>query len=816
MLLRLGRWEEARAVFRRRLAVNADQWADWVGLLDATLQRMPDSAAASPAAAAAAAAAALPEVVAASDPEVKAAQTLALELQAAHPAYRGPYLAEMELLLRLAWAGQGAEEERPDLDATAPGMDESLGARLRQLVLAYLERFGTKLCCFDDLLPYVTTLAAGGDGQEGALVQQLERLAAETSVAGQADAALQAEEARPGVVRRLQMGIRVHQLLRLLRTGPSGGEPQNVERRKEAVAAWSAEYSRTLFVNEGAAGGQREVQQGDELVLLAAHALEDAAAAATTPKGALLARLEAAVLLEQGLRYSPHNYHFRLALLAAYDRLAAGEPFLEHYNRLEVKQIQLDTLSWLLYPACLRHGFYTEARVRSRNLLAMHAASAREAHDHVARALGYGTYAKALEIERFQRTRMDRSLQQALARCEAARLELLQRRHTPDEALTYLRELASGMLPESLAGEREEKMGLLPPLSSPSAAAAAAASSGGWSQLLSDNMDYLVVRDWRYRTRAQEEARRRAKGERHVLRVRLWIVLQGALLAGLQADAAQLRDRLPKVEALLQALGYTPSSSPPVNGHGCSTSSKDGLGAAPGARAHQGWVLALRSLEALAAVLEAVASPEAAAVVDPAVLALEAAAATVTATAGALLGEEPGRTLDRVLGGGSGLLDPDWLRSVSAFVAVAGAAACPSLLKLGAAVLQQPGGAGKKSKAKKGGGAAAAAAAAGAAGLPQPLLAAARGLLQGFGQLLAGLEGALKSFDRAGDSAEPAEALAARELGEQLWTFVGEADFADLQAHVVSTLRSSHRLSAARLREVLRAKSEALASQGLL
>ncbi len=809
MLLGLGRWDEARALFRRRLAVNPDQWADWVGLLSATLEQQQQQ-----------------QAVPATDPEVQAAQALALELQAEHPAFRGPYLAEMELLLRLARPGTAAsaasaaaeglqlDAPPPPTTAAAAPQGETLGVRLGRLALAYLRRFGTKLCCFDDLLPYLTALAAGSSAHVAALVQELEALAAANSVVGRADEALQAEEERPAVVRRLQLCIRVHQLLRLLRTGPCGGAAQRQGGgRQEEVAALSAEYSRTLFVNEGAEGGQREVQQGDELLLLAAHALEDAALEAAGEggeggrKGALLARLEAAVLLEQGLRYSPYNYHFRLALLATYDRLAAGEPAIDHYNQLEVKQVQLDTLSWLLYPGCLRHGFYTEARVRSRHLLAMHAASAREAHDHVARALGYGTYAKALEIERFQRTRMDRSLQLALARCEAARLELLQRHHAPDAALTYLRELASGMLPESLAGEREEELGLLPSLSPSSSSPASSSSS-----LLSDNMDFLVVRDWRFRTRAQEEARRRARGERHVVRVRLWLVLQRLLLAALQGEGAQVRDRLPKVEGLLQALGY------------CCPAATNGMAAPPSAspegQMHNGWMLVLRSLQALPPTLDAVASPGEDALVDAAVQEMERAGATVAAAEKALLGEEEGRTLDRMLGGKCGLLDPDWLRGVSAFMAVAGAVACPVLLKLGAAALQT-GGVGKR-KGKKGGKGAGTAVEGESSNIssrsavPERLMAAARGLLRGMERLLAGLEAALKAFDRAGSDAGPAEALAARELGERLWTFVGESDFAGLQAHVVDKVRSSHRISAERLREVVRAKREALASAGVV
>ena len=803
MLLRLKRWDEAAALFRRRLAVNPDQWADWMALLDATLQQQTASGSS------------------VSGPEVQAAQMLVLELQAAQPAFRGPYLAEMELLLRLAKAGTSHEQEEEGtqtLERMAPGEpSESLGGRMRRLLLAYLGRFGTKLCCFDDLLPYATALAAGGAVHLPPLLQDLERLLAENSVAAftDTDEALHAEEERPAVLRRLQVCIRTRQLLRLLRTGPcaaeasigKAGDGSARERRKAEAVAVSAEYSRTLFVNEGAEGGQREVQQGDELVLLAAHLLEEAAAAAEAAeeneeegvqKPALLARLEAAVLLEQGLRYSPYNYHFRLALLATYDRLAAGAPSIDQYNQLEAKQVQLDTLSWLIYPGCLRHGFYTEARVRSRHLLAMHAASAREAHDHVARAFGYGTFAKALEIERFQRTRMDRSLQLALARCEAARLELLQRHHGLDATLTYLRELASGMLPESLVGEREEELALIPSSSS----AATSASSSSSAHQLSDNMDYLVVRDWRYRSRADEDAARVARGQRHVLRVRLWLVLQRALLAGLQGEASQVRDRLPRLEELLHALGPLAPAPAPASANGRHDDSRQQ------ARS-RGWTVVLRCLQALAAVLDAQASLGDSDAQGAAVSALDEATASVTAVEQALLPTAEGeatRTLDRLLGEKSGLLDPEWLRCASGFVAVAGAFACPLLQKLGAAVLQAGRGTRKSKKGKAGGGSEGAE----SGGVPEPLVGATRGLLEAARRVLAGLEAALKAFDRAGDSAEPADALAARELGERLWTFVGGPDFADLQAHVVEKLRSSHRLSAERLCEVLRPKGDAL------
>ena len=259
----------------------------------------------------------------------------------------------------------------------------------------------------------------------------------------------------------------------------------------------SDEYSATLFVNEGAEGGQREVQQGDDLVLLVAHMLEDLArhAGQEEESSALTWRLEAVVLLEQALRYSPYNYHFRLALMAGYRRLGAWEAGIVHYNHLEVKQVQVDTLSWLLFPGCFKAGFYTEARVRCQNILGFHRNCQREAEDYGSKALSLGTYAKALEIDTFQRTRMSRSLQLGLAKVELARLELLQRHHSLEAALLYLRELAGGMVPESLDRDDDQEL-----------------------ERLSDNLDYTVIKDWAYRDDSGLLRDREARRQRNVLR----------------------------------------------------------------------------------------------------------------------------------------------------------------------------------------------------------------------------------------------------------------------------------------------------------
>jgi len=139
--------------------------------------------------------------------------------------------------------------------------------------------------------------------------------------------------------------------------GGGGGKGGGEGGKEEWVRRLSEEFSKTQFVNEEAEGGQREVQQGDELILLCVHLLHDlekeaertfppsssssssSFSSTTTTLYTLRLRLEAATLLEQALRYSPYNYHFRIALLGVYERLGAGASGVKHFNGLETKQV---------------------------------------------------------------------------------------------------------------------------------------------------------------------------------------------------------------------------------------------------------------------------------------------------------------------------------------------------------------------------------------------------------------------------------------------------------------------------------------------
>lgn len=177
-----------------------------------------------------------------------------------------------------------------------------------------------------------------------------------------------------------------------------------------------------------------------------------------------------------------------------YRQLGAFEQGINLHNALEVKQIQLETLSWLLFPGCVDTGLYNEAHSRASHLILFHRASSRDASDFFVKSLTMGTYTKALEIDAFQVNKMGRSLQLALAKAELSWMELLLKAPTLETAVVYLRSWVMGMEAESME------------------------MNDGEVDALCDNMDHAVLRSWDYQPPHQHEEDVRGVKTRHISR----------------------------------------------------------------------------------------------------------------------------------------------------------------------------------------------------------------------------------------------------------------------------------------------------------
>lgn len=361
--------------------------------------------------------------------------------------FRGPFLAELEVLRFMS--------KRLGPDASVPSAEGSpipLMSHLHDLVVNYIQKFSNKLCCFDDIAPYLEILGGQASVKVG-MLKFLNDLTVKNRVSDEERTNVTAAS-KASVTRKLQTFILAAQTRRFL------SQESSTSDLVEEVRLLGAEYIRTLFINEDATGGQREVQLGDDLGILAVHCLRDLwrrwEAEGTDLTTAFQYKVEAAMLLEQALRYSPYNYHFKILLIQVYQELGAFQPALLWFNDMKVKQIQVESISWILFPGCFRAGFFLEATAACKEITSFHRGCSKESSDYIIKAFATGTYTQTLEIDSFQKNKMDRSLQLALAKAEQFLLELLLHKHKLENVAAYTRAYVSGMVSESLNMDPEE------------------------------------------------------------------------------------------------------------------------------------------------------------------------------------------------------------------------------------------------------------------------------------------------------------------------------------------------------------------------
>jgi hypothetical protein len=262
------------------------------------------------------------------------------------------------------------------------------------------------------------------------------------------------------------------------------------------VAAWEA----TLPLSYVAIGGLREVQEGDDLLLLACSMLvelgyagayapaglgadpaaavgglpaafaagfqaaagagagapgseADAASAGATwaagaytdlPLGALLRcrqyLLEATLLLDVACDLSPYNGGLHMAAVRVHSLTGSTAGVLTRFAALRVKHISRDTLTHLVTPQVSRLAWPDALRSTAVEVTNFHNNERPQGAEYVRAALREGNLSSALDIMRMDR-RLAESGSRASARSALGQHLLLSSGRTPAEALAVLRRL---------------------------------------------------------------------------------------------------------------------------------------------------------------------------------------------------------------------------------------------------------------------------------------------------------------------------------------------------------------------------------------
>jgi len=516
-----GELTQAKETFAELLSEDSDQWDLYLSYLDCALKgvQTPEN----------------------SDTEfwtaVEPVLQFVIGLQGAKPHLRGPFLAEMELVNRVIQVKGAASAWLIGSDG-GESKTKSCVNVLQARLQSYFEKFSNKLCCFSDMISALKIFAAATEASEqGVLLhrQQLNDFFCQTK-----DACITSEtpnlaeeidhEQKKEAINRLRTLVCALQLRRHLGAHEQATDEVLVEEINFAMR----EYNATLYLNQGSTGGQREVQYGDELVLVAAHILLDLASRAETEQAKYAHRVEAVLLLKMALNNSGYNYQMKLLLIEIYKELGAFEQGILLQNELEIKQIQVDSLSWLLLPGCLRSCYFEEARARCFGVNNFHRNTAGDVADGIRTAYDSGNFMKATEIIEFQQKRLNNSMQLAQCRSEMINLELLLNLHTVGPTTAFLKELVGGFSEASLN------------------------LSGNELDDLSINHDFGATVTYSY---VDEKIMLENKRIKMTIKIRIRQVMAKLLLHALQGDTQKVLEDLPKAENLLQDAGYISSEA---------------------------------------------------------------------------------------------------------------------------------------------------------------------------------------------------------------------------------------------------------------
>lgn len=341
------------------------------------------------------------------------ARQLLDKLHVEHPTARGPMLGKLEML-RL---GGNSDE-------------------LREVALEYATIWSESRSCFDDLEVYLRHLRA--EKNDELIVDEFENRARETrqgSIYAQSEsknAAEDVERETQGIVPADPDGRRHDERSRLRRhtTFFKCARFVGVSTRwgnDELAAEIVAEFRECqCAVDIG------ELECADDLLVLCYRSIDDLAwRHPADSRDRLALRIQAALLVEWARRRGrDREAQIALCSIESMEAIAGHESALRRYGELGVKQIQLESLGWLLFPWCARGGLMKETSQHCHNIAGLHQTARQEAADYATRALGNGNYARAVELLEFHETKMDRSVQLAIAKAEVVSTELVLELHS--------------------------------------------------------------------------------------------------------------------------------------------------------------------------------------------------------------------------------------------------------------------------------------------------------------------------------------------------------------------------------------------------
>lgn len=166
---------------------------------------------------------------------------------------------------------------------------------------------------------------------------------------------------------------------------------------------------------------ESEKRAEDDFLLLAAYYLIDL----STIEQNTSRTLQAISLLEYGLSFSPHNFQFRLILIHLYGSINAVYGSTLHVDALNIKNIQLDTVSYIFLDSYIQNAYFKDAVKIFAKSLRLYLENRSSSSGSIVDAYRHGSYTQISEAEKL-RDRLEHSIQHVVVRLENFIVQLFQ------------------------------------------------------------------------------------------------------------------------------------------------------------------------------------------------------------------------------------------------------------------------------------------------------------------------------------------------------------------------------------------------------
>lgn len=271
--------------------------------------------------------------------------------------------------------------------------------QLQKELLEYVKLFGSKLCCFSDVRAYIALVPSTSRKQFlDNLKEQLPKASAEDSIEQQA--------------KKAQCHICVVQIQNYL------GLAATSQDREEIISDLLKRYEDITPL--GKDKEETEWQYSDPYALIVTqnlyHLYEDSGDASYLYRAALM--------LEKATSASKHNAQLRLLAVKIYILLGAAKEAWKHWEACDVKQIQLDSIGYIMADHLVYLGDWVNTETMFSHSAFFFKNTNLEFSEWVVNAYRYGSFGKIIEFQKFQ-DRIKRSMQSSIIQLETQHFLLL-------------------------------------------------------------------------------------------------------------------------------------------------------------------------------------------------------------------------------------------------------------------------------------------------------------------------------------------------------------------------------------------------------